>query len=62
MNIILTSDSGKFMVNSDTVRMYVPMHKGGTSLFFMTGHRVEVQESLDEIYEKLLVNQQVVNG
>lgn len=62
MNITLNTEFGRIMVNSDTVRMYVPIDKGGTSVFFMTGHRIDVQESLDEINEKLIVNEQVVNG
>lgn len=56
MNITLNTEFGRIMINSDTVRMYVPIDKGGTSVFFVTGHRTDVQESLDEINEKLIVN------
>lgn len=60
MNITLNTDHGKIMINSDTVRIYVPMEKGGTSISFTSGARIEVQESLDEISDRLHANQRMI--
>lgn len=62
MNITLNTEFGRIMVNSDTVRMYVPMDNGETSVFFITGDRVEVKESLGEINEKLILNHHIGIG
>lgn len=50
MNITLTNPtSGKVMINADSVRIYVPTKSGRTIIFFNSGERIEVRESITEI-------------
>jgi hypothetical protein len=50
MNIALTNPtSGKVMINADSVRIYVPTKSGKTIIFFNSGERLDVEESIDQI-------------
>lgn len=50
MNITVTNPtSGKVMINADSVRIYVPTKSGRTIIFFNSGERLDVEESIDQI-------------
>lgn len=56
MNITVTNPtSGKVVINTDSVRIYVPATSGRTIVFFNSGERLEVEESIDQI-ESMLKN------
>jgi hypothetical protein len=53
MFIALNTSCGRVLANTDSVRVFAPLDNGKTMVMFNGGHRLDVDESIDQIYSMI---------